>query len=258
MSGGHAHHTLFVPRDTPVHRLPAHVKLVAAFAFVLVVAATPREQVWSFAGYAGLLAAVAVIARIPARTVARRMLVELPFVVFALLMPFLSAGPAVTVLGLTLSEDGLWSAFNVLTKATLGVVTSILLAATTDLRALLAGLQRLRLPSLVVQIMTFMLRYTDVVLDELRRMRIARESRGFVARDVRQAPALAKSAGALFIRSYERGERVHLAMLSRGYQGSLPLLEAPTATRAQWLAATALPVLALAAAFAYPLAGVAA
>jgi cobalt/nickel transport system permease protein len=55
---------------------------------------------------------------------------------------------------------------------------------------------------------------------------VARESRGFNPRDVRHWPVLARSAGALFIRSYERGERVHLAMLSRGYTGTLPRLGA--------------------------------
>jgi cobalt/nickel transport system permease protein len=69
--------------------------------------------------------------------------------------------------------------------------------------------------------MGFMIRYVDVVSDEMRRMRIARESRGFTARDPRHWPVVARSLGALFIRSYERGERVHLAMVSRGYTGSL-------------------------------------
>ena len=55
-------------------------------------------------------------------------------------------------------------------------------------------------------------------------MRIARESRGFQARDVRHLQVVAQSAGALFIRSYERGERVHLAMLSRGYTGTMPTI----------------------------------
>jgi cobalt/nickel transport system permease protein len=71
-------------------------------------------------------------------------------------------------------------------------------------------------------------------------MHVARLSRGFVARDIRSWGVLARSAGALFIRSYERGERVHLAMLSRGYTGQLPLLAQP-ATGRQWLAAAVLP-----------------
>jgi cobalt/nickel transport system permease protein len=245
--------SLYVHRDTLVHRLPAHVKLVTAFVFVVIVASTPREQVWSFAGYAVLLVAVTATARIPGTVVASRMLVELPFVMFALLMPFLSGGPTTTWFGLTLSQAGLWSAFNVLVKATLGVITSILLAATTDLRAMLAGLQRLRLPGLLVQIMTFMLRYAELVVGELRRMRIARESRGFTARDLRQAPVVARAAGTMFVRTYERGERVHLAMLARGYTGVMPLLEPNAATTADWLRAATLPVCAAVCALAYPL-----
>jgi cobalt/nickel transport system permease protein len=86
-----------------------------------------------------------------------------------------------------------------------------------------------------VQIMSFMVRYGDVIADELRRMRIARESRGFSGRDVRAIPVVARSAGALFIRSYERGERVHLAMLSRGYDGTMPVTRDVAAGRREWL-----------------------
>jgi cobalt/nickel transport system permease protein len=159
-------------------------------------------------------------------------------------MPFLATGPRTQILGVGLSVEGLFGAWNMLAKATLGVVCSILLAATTDVRDLLLGLQRLRLPSLLVQIMSFMVRYGDVVTDELRRMRIARESRGFVARDLRHLPVVARSAGALFVRCYERGERVHLAMLSRGYTGRLPGPAQPTADVVQWGTALVLPVAA--------------
>ena len=84
------------------------------------------------------------------------------------------------------------------------------------------GLERLRLPNTMVQIMAFMIRYLEVVGDDLRRQQIALASRGFSARNPRHWPVLARSAGALFIRSYERGERVYLAMLSRGYTGRMP------------------------------------
>jgi cobalt/nickel transport system permease protein len=145
-----------------------------------------------------------------------------PFLVFALLMPLIATGPRTDVLGLSLSEPGLVAAWALLAKGTLGVLASLTLAATTEPYELLAGLERLRFPDLLVQIMGFMIRYLDVVTSEMRRMRIARESRGFTARNPTHWPVIARSAGVLFIRSYERGERVHLAMLSRGYTGRMP------------------------------------
>ncbi|WP_328621263.1 cobalt ECF transporter T component CbiQ [Streptomyces sp. NBC_00354] len=249
MGAGHAH-KLYRHGHSPVHALPPHCKLAAAFAFVVVVVSTPREAVWAFGLYAVLIAAVATAARIPAGLLLRRLLIEIPFVAFAVLMPFVAQGERVSVsiggLGMSLSVSGLWGAWNVLAKGTLGVAASVLLASTTELRALLLGLQQLKLPPLLVQIASFMIRYGDVITDELRRMSIARRSRGFEARGIRHWGVLAKTAGALFIRSYERGERVHLAMVSRGYAGSMPVIDEVVATRAQWAYAAVLPAAALA------------
>ncbi|WP_030774843.1 cobalt ECF transporter T component CbiQ [Streptomyces sp. NRRL F-2664] len=245
MGAGHAHR-LYRPGHSPVHTLPPHCKLAATFGFVLVVVSTPREAVWAFGLYALLLAGVAAVARVPAGVLLRRLLIEVPFVAFAVLMPFVAEGERVEVLGMSLSVSGLWGAWNVLAKGTLGVAASVLLASTTELRALLLGLQRLRLPPLLVQIASFMIRYGDVIGDELRRMSVARRSRGFEATGIRHWGVLAKTAGALFIRSYERGERVYLAMVSRGYAGSMPVIDQVAATRGQWAYAAALPVTALA------------
>ncbi|MFI5757561.1 cobalt ECF transporter T component CbiQ [Streptomyces sp. NPDC051569] len=245
MGAGHAH-KLYRHGHSVVHDLPPHCKLAAVFCFVIVVVSTPREAIWAFGLYAALLAAVAGVARVPPGFLLRRLLIEVPFVAFAVLMPFVVPGDQVQFLGLSLSVPGLWGAWNVLAKGTLGVAASVILASTTELRSLLLGLQRLKLPPLLVQIASFMIRYGDVITDEMRRMSIARRSRGFEARGVRHWGVLAKSAGALFIRSYERGERVHLAMVSRGYAGTMPVIDEVTASRAQWSYAAALPLSALA------------
>ncbi|WP_409471556.1 cobalt ECF transporter T component CbiQ [Streptomyces sp. HC307] len=244
MGAGHAH-KLYRSGSSPVHALPPHTKLAATFAFVVVVVSTPREAMWAFGAYAVLLGVVAAVARVPAGFLLKRLLIEVPFVAFAVLLPFVAEGERTEVLGMSLSVSGLWGAWNVLAKGTLGVAASVLLASTTELRELLLGLQRLKLPPLLVQIASFMIRYGDLITDEMRRMRIARESRGFEARGVRHWGVLAKSAGALFIRSYERGERVHLAMVSRGYAGVMPVIDEVTASRAQWSYALALPCAAL-------------
>lgn len=247
MSGEHSH-LLYRHGDSPVHRLPAHVKIVALVVFVLVVVATPRELFVVFVVDAVLLGAVGWVARVPAGFVARRLVVEFPVLVFALLLPIVSTGERVSVAGLSLSAEGLLAGWNILAKATLGMIGAVLLAATTDLRSLLTGLQRLRLPATLVEIMSFMTRYTGVVVDDLQRMRIAREARGFDPRHLGHARAVARGAGVLFVRSYERGERVHLAMLSRGYAGTMPLLRSTPATTSTgasaWVSAAALPLAA--------------
>ena len=215
-------HKLHFHGHSWLHRLPAQVKLVALVVFMLTVVATPREWFPVFGVYLLLLLALVGVSQVPPSYLAKRMVVEVPFVMFALLLPFVATGPRTDVLGVSVSEDGLLGAWGLLAKGTLGVLASLLLAATTEPRALLLGLGRLHVPAQLVQIMGFMIRYLDVVTDELWRMHVARQSRGFSARDPRQWPVIAKSVGVLFIRSYERGERVHLAMLSRGYDGSVP------------------------------------
>ncbi|MER6975353.1 cobalt ECF transporter T component CbiQ [Nocardioides sp. NPDC127514] len=202
--------------------MPAHLKVLALIGFMLVVVATPREWFAAYAFFLAVLVTVGAVARVRPGWVLKRMVVETPFVVFAVLMPFIAHGPRIEVLGLSLSESGLLSAWGLLVKGTLGVIAGLLLAATTTPQELVHGLERLRLPQQLVQIMAFMVRYLEVVTDEMRRMAVARASRGFEARNPLHWPVLARSVGALFIRSFERGERVHLAMVSRGYTGRMP------------------------------------
>jgi cobalt/nickel transport system permease protein len=91
-----------------------------------------------------------------------------------------------------------------------------------------------------------MLRYTNVVNSEMERMRIARASRGFEPRGIKHWRVLGQSAGALFIRSYERGERVHLAMVSRGYKGLMPQNESQSISVNELMKGFSLPLLAAA------------
>jgi cobalt/nickel transport system permease protein len=243
VAAGHAH-PLYLPGASPLHRAPPQCKVAASVLFVLAVVATPREAVWAYGVYALLLLGLARVGRVPLPLLARRLVIEVPFVLFAVLLPVVGQGERVEVLGLPLAREGLWAAWNILVKGTLGVTASLIVAATTPVPELLRGLERLRLPRAFTTIAGFMVRYADVIADELRRMRIARLSRGYDPRWIWQARAVAATAGTLFIRSYERGERVYLAMVSRGYAGSMPVLEDLAATRRQWLAALAVPAAA--------------
>ena len=211
-------HRLHFHAHSPVHALSAHTKLIALLAYAVLVVATPAQWWWMFAVWAVAILSVIAVSKVPVSYLAPRMLVEAPFVVFALVVPFVATGPRVQILGMSLSQAGLTSAAILLTKGTLGVLASLTLAATTEPHDLIAGLRRLRFPKALVDVIANMLRYLDVVTTELTRMRVALTSRGFTARNPRHWAVIARSLGALFVRAYERGERVHLAMLSRGAQ----------------------------------------
>ncbi len=225
MAGGHAHATgLHHAGDTAVHRLPAEAKVAATVVTVLAVVVTPRDQVWAFAAHAVVLLVVVAATRLPPGAVLRRMRIEIPFLAFAVLLPIVGRGPRIDVAGLpfSLSQEGLWAGWNIAVKGTLGVLAAIVLSSSTPVAELLRGVERLRAPKVMVAIAGFMVRYLDVVVGEAARMRIARVSRGDDPRWLWQARATAATGGTLFVRSYERGERVHLAMLARGYDGSMP------------------------------------
>ena len=234
---------LYLHRHTAIHELPAETKILSALLFLIVVVATPIQNLIAYGLFFALLLILIKSSQLPFRTVFIRSLVEIPFVIFALLMPFFGTGEKVNLLGLSLYEAGIWAGAGIIAKGTLGVITAIILSATTSARDLLAGLEKLRVPAPLVNIATFMLRYLNVINDEMGRMKIARESRGFEATGIRSWKILAQTVGALFIRSYERGERVYLAMLSRGYAGTMPILLARKSTN--WLVALVLPITAL-------------
>ena len=206
------------PGDTWLHRAPARTKLLALIAFALVVVATPREWFFAFAVYGALVITVLAMGRVPILIVLKRMVIEVPFLVFALLMPLIAEGPRIDVWGMSLSIAGLWGAWGLLVKATLAVLASIALISTTEPRRIVLALEQLRLPRQLTSIMGFMLRYLDLIVDEGSRMRTARAARGFVASGPRGWQIIATGVGGLFVRAHGRGERVHLAMLARGYR----------------------------------------
>ncbi|WP_241387191.1 cobalt ECF transporter T component CbiQ [Rhodococcus sp. CH91] len=210
------------PARLPARRLPAEVKIVAAIAFTFAVVATPREVLWAFALYFSIVVAVCAAARIRLSWLLPRLSIEVPFVALAVLLPFAESGSRVEVLGLSLSVPGLYAAWGILVKGTLGVLASLVLAATTPVQDLPGGLTRLRVPSLVTTVVLLMLRYVGLLTDEARRMDVARRSRGDDPRMLSRIGATARGVGVLFVRAYERGERVHSAMLSRGFTGSVP------------------------------------
>ena len=228
-----------------VHQIPPHIKILAGLLFIVIAVTTDITNWPAFVAYFAIIITITQIAKLPIITVFKRSLIEVPFIFFALLMPFFGTGEVIEIGSLNLYVNGLLAGAGIVVKGTLGILVAINLSATTTAREILNGLETLKMPTPMVQIASFMLRYVNVVNDEMLRMAVARASRGFEATGIRQWPVLATAAGALFIRSYERGERVHLAMIARGYQGELPRTEKINNSARYWVIGLAVPFIAL-------------
>ncbi len=210
-----------------VHRLDARLKLLATLAFVLVATGSP-PRAWPAFVVLGLLALGAVAAaRIPLGVALRRSAVALPFAgMVALSLPFTRGGQVLwswPPLGLAVTDEGLILFGAVLAKAWLSVLLAGLLISTTPFTQVIRAARSLRLPAILASTISFMYRYLFVLVDEAGRLMTARAARSVgPGRTVWwRARVLGGMIGSLFIRSYERSERIYAAMLARGFAGEL-------------------------------------
>lgn len=207
-----------------VHRLDPRAKVVALVGVTLVAVSAPLTAWPVYVACAGVLAAVAASSGVRWPTVWRRSRAVLPLVLLAgASVPFLHPGGATWALGpLQVTEAGLAVFAAAAVKAALGTVSAVLLGATTSFPAVLRALEALRVPRLLVLVTGLAYRYLFVLADEARRMRTALAARGHAPRHALRAGALGRLATALFLRAHARGERVHVAMLARGWAGRMP------------------------------------
>jgi cobalt/nickel transport system permease protein len=198
--------------DSPVHRLPAALKLALALIFVFVTVALPLAAREWFIGLFATLVAVAALSRIPWSFLLKRLLFLEPFVL----------GVAILTL---FQSNGIRVFATIFVRSTLCLLTMVLLSNTTPFAAVLQVLRRVRVPALFVTTLALMYRYLFVLVDEAERMHCARASRTFIsktfrfrAHHIRVWQALGTVIGQLFVRSTERAERIYAAMCARGWK----------------------------------------
>ncbi len=223
---------------SPIHHLDPRTKLLGALLFILAASLLPPG---AWLAYGLLFAATLVVAHFTGLGMGfalRRSFVALPFALAAITLPFTIPGQPLAHLGpLTATVEGTVRLASILIKSWVSVQAAILMAFTTPFHDLLWGMRSLRLPSPLVSIIAFMYRYLFVLADEALRLMRARAARSGVAAGVKGGGSLAwrgRVAGGLVgnltLRAFERSERIHDAMVARGFQGELKTLETPVMT----------------------------
>jgi cobalt/nickel transport system permease protein len=242
--------------DSFLHRLDPRVKVVVTVLFILSNALLP-DGAWLAFGLCWLfLLGMNLLSGLGIGFTFRRSLIALPFALVALTVLFSIPGRPlasfqVLAWDLTITDAGLLRFVSILIRSWLSVQMAVLLVAVVRFPDLIHALEHLRVPSVLTTIIAFLYRYLFVLVDEVFRLMRARESRSAAASGKRSGGSLPWRArvaghmvGQLFLRSYERSDRVYNAMLARGYAGRLETIHPHEMRRRDYLA-TALALIAL-------------
>lgn len=231
----------------PWQSLAPQTRILTVLLLLLAIVSTPNGEwmIWAIYGL-GVLSLLLVV-RVSGRELLQRLAVESAFVGVVLLGTLFREG------GTTLWQ---WGWFRITTvglvvlgsvscKALLSLLLLNLLILSTPVPVLLQALVALRTPPLLVAILASMYRYLHVLSEEFRVMARAAAARNLTRHPNWYRLVVGNMIGSLFIRTYERGERIYQAMLARGYRGQLSRSELPPPGRRDRLALTLVATFAL-------------
>ena len=203
-------------------RLKIPVLLVLAFGISVL-----RDIRFAAVGLV-VASALVLISRLPKSFVLHRLEWVLLFLVpFAVIMPITVTGRPLLQLGrITVSYEGVRLASLISLKAIAIVLLILPMFGTAPFHISVKAIQQLKAPGAFVQIILFTYRYIFIFAEEVGRMNDAAKTRGFVAKTRWHTfKTLGNFIGILLIRSFERTEYLHNAMISRGYTGKLKALK---------------------------------
>jgi cobalt/nickel transport system permease protein len=211
--------------DTAIHRLDPRAKTLATAIFVITVVSYPKYAVASLVPLVLYPLVFIVVGEIPPGVILKRTAAVSPFAVLVgIFNPLLDTQPRAELAGFAIS--GGWISFlSILLRFGLTVTAALALVATTSFPRICQGLDALRLPRAFIVQMLFLYRYLFVLIEEAVRMKRARDLRRFGTRLGLRPRVAASLISVLFLRTYERAERVYLAMCARGFDGHLRMAQ---------------------------------
>lgn len=212
--------------QSPIQRLDARVKIILACVLLISIVITPNGRFLDFIFFLPLLIYLLYLSNLPKMAIVKKTLYILPFVgMIAISLPFMGSGIPIAhfqiFVPLIMTDTGLLNFASVIIKAILAIWTMTLLTETTRFNELLVGFQKLGVPLIFTSILGFMYRYIFLFVDETERLNIGRTSRSFGHNKRLAIKGVAYMLSSIFLRSFERGERVYQAMCARGFNGTV-------------------------------------
>lgn len=239
------------------HRLAPQIRLLCSLLFVLFTSFTPNGHWGTWKIYGLGLMIVILVSQVSLSVLLKRVAIESAFIGVVILGTlFRDGGEILWQWGwLRITTEGVMILGSVSFKAILCLLMLNLLVLTTPITQLLSALTILKTPPLLVAIFNSMYRYVGLLMEEAETMRRAALSRNLFNNAHWQRLIIGNTIGLLFIRTYQRGERVYQSMLARGYQGRVAIAQCPRLTQRDWLVLSLMIVFLLLGQGIYPLFG---
>jgi cobalt/nickel transport system permease protein len=208
---------------SPLDHLSSPARILAVLIMLMAIALTPNARWLTWMFYACGIVAMLQISRIDLWRLSQRLAVESVFMGVMVLGTLWRSGGELLWQwgGLQITTLGVITLGSVSCKLILSLTLLNLLTFITPIPQLLKALSSLRVPPLLVAILASMYRYLDVLIEEFATMKRAAIARNLMAGKHWPGIVIGNMIGALFIRTYDRGNRIHAAMLSRGYSGDI-------------------------------------
>ncbi|MEA3488665.1 MAG: cobalt ECF transporter T component CbiQ [Euryarchaeota archaeon] len=204
--------------DSPMHRFDPRAKIVAFIFLIFAVVLVPNLKLAFIALIGAILFLIA--SKLPLRFALQHIKWVFLFVVpFVIIMPFTVSGTELfSFYGLTMTYEGLEYGILVAVRAISAVILVLPMIATTRFDITIKALGELKMPNMLVQMFMFTYRYIFVFVVEFQRTWRAMAARGFQLKtNLYALKTIGRALGMLFVRSYERGDRVYQALRARGY-----------------------------------------
>lgn len=202
--------------NTCIHRLRPGAKLLTTLVFIICVISLPKYSVYRIMPFMFYPAILIPLSETPIMLVLKRLALALPFCIMAGLSSIISVREiAYYIAGFGVSY-GLLNFTAIILRALLCVSALLILIATTPFCEIAGVLHALRLPSLFVMALELTYRYISVIFGEAHNMFLSYALRNKLKPNI-ELKLMGAFIGQLFLRSYNRAERVYSAMLLRGY-----------------------------------------
>lgn len=202
-----------IHRWEPTSKFTALLALIFAFAFVQKLALLPPMVLITILLY--------ILAKLPLSFLLSRLRYPGLFLTAAVIFfPFVAGETAIISWGIfTIKEEGCQAALLIVTRACCILTVSLVLFGTAPILSSIKAMRSLRLPDIIVDMTLLTYRYLEELGAMLTTMEQSMKLRGFNSGKLTPdyLRKIAHLSGTLFVRSYERSQRIYQAMILRGY-----------------------------------------